>query len=168
MEATVLTLAFDPKRGGFPAEELEDFCLNKEVKTLRSEFFVRDGQPYWTVFIEFERVVAAGDGVKDLSPVERKAYEALAHWRKEAAKTRNYPAYLIATNKQLVLMVRRKARSKAALDGIKGFGRKRIAAYGDDIIHILSKFFDDEPADGSVSGVRKVVPDPQLDPGSGG
>ncbi|MEM7658781.1 MAG: hypothetical protein AAF399_21835 [Bacteroidota bacterium] len=27
MEATVLTLLFDSGRGGFPAEELADFCL---------------------------------------------------------------------------------------------------------------------------------------------
>ena len=167
MEATILTLPFDPKRSGFPAEELEDFCLNKNVHRIESQFFLVDGKPYWTVFIQFDRVVNVGDGIKDLSPQEAKAYEALAKWRKTTAEQRNQPAFLIATNRQLVLMIRRRVRSKSGFDGIKGFGRKRIAAYGETIIHILSQCFDDEP-DPAVSRLRAVVPDPQLDPRSGG
>ncbi|MEM9985595.1 MAG: hypothetical protein AAF804_10935 [Bacteroidota bacterium] len=61
MEATILTLGSEPRRGGFPAEELEDICLNKTVHVMESQFFIQDGKPYWSVFIQFDRVVAVGD-----------------------------------------------------------------------------------------------------------
>ena len=167
MEATVITLAFDRKRGGFPAEELEDFCLNKKVHQIEAQFFTQEGTQYWSMFIRFERVVAYHDGVKDLNPLETQAYEALAKWRKEKADAGHHPTYIIANNRHLVVMIKRRVRSKAGFDGIKGFGRKRIANYGEEIIAILKKFFPDEPTS-RLSRVRTVVPDPQLDPGPRG
>lgn len=144
MEAAVLTLSFDRERGAFPSEELEDFCLNKKVYSVEGKFFVEEEKHYWSIFIQFERVVAAGDGVKDLSPAESKAYEELVKWRKDIAHEAGYPAYLIATNKHLVMMVKKKVRSLSGFGGIKGFGTKRIQKYGKDILHILQKFQSNE------------------------
>lgn len=53
MEAAVLTLAFDPERKTFPSEELEDFCLNKQVYGIESQFFQHENIPYWTVLVRF-------------------------------------------------------------------------------------------------------------------
>ncbi|MEM9986820.1 MAG: HRDC domain-containing protein, partial [Bacteroidota bacterium] len=141
MEAAVLTLSFDPKRGGFPSEELEDFCVNKEVLTIESHFFQQEGQVYWTVMVTFNRIIDKGAGVGELNQVERKAYEALRKWRKETAEQAGYPAYLIATNKQLVRMIRKRVRSMSGFDGIKGFGVKRRQAYAEAIIKIIQSFF---------------------------
>jgi len=38
MEATVLTLGFDPQKQAFPKAELEDFCLGKEIVKIESQF----------------------------------------------------------------------------------------------------------------------------------
>ena len=144
MEATVLTLSFDLERKCFPREELEDFCMNKIVHSVEGNFFEQDGHPYWTVLIRYERVLAKENSLEQLSPAEKLAYEKLRLWRKEKAEEEGYPAFLVATNKQLVRMIQKRVRNKHGFDEIKGFGRKRIQKYGTDILIILNSFFKHE------------------------
>ena len=129
MEAALLTLAFDPVRKTFPSEELEDFCLNKQVHGIDSHFFQHEQIPYWTILVRFDRLAPEAHSLKNLTPMEREAFEKLRIWRKEQAETEGYPAYLIATNAQLIFMIKKRVRSLASMDGIKGFGMNSYFAH---------------------------------------
>jgi len=144
MEATLLTLKFDLHRGGFPKEELEDFCLGKVIHQIQPQFFSREDEVFWSIFILYDRTTAKPSPVKSLDKEGAKAFESLRNWRKERAQKEGFPPYLIATDKQFVEMIRRRVRSKSAMLGIKGFGKKRIEKYGPDIIHILANSLIDE------------------------
>lgn len=144
MEAAVITLAFDPERKTFPSEELEDFCMNKQVHGIESQFFQHKDIPYWTVLVRFDRVVPKANSVKNLTPAEKLLFDKLRAWRKEKAESEGYPAYLVATDAQLVLMIQKRIRSHNGFEGIKGFGRKRRQKYGKDILDIITLFFTHE------------------------
>ena len=58
MQVRIFTIAFDPRQEGFPDEERCAFLLNKQVSMIRSEFFITNGKPYWTVLVQFETVVS--------------------------------------------------------------------------------------------------------------
>ncbi len=68
MPFRVLTVPFDPDAGCFHDEDLNRFCLNKRVKTSKSAFFQHEGEPYWTVFVEYELPTAdeaqSGDSIQ--------------------------------------------------------------------------------------------------------
>lgn len=144
MEMTVLTLTYDQTRKGFAAEELEDFCLNKKIHEIQGHFFVHEGMPHWSVLISYEKQVKPEPALARLNETEKLAYQRLREWRRERSNDLGYPAYLVASNRQLAEMIRRRASSLQAFQGIKGFGRKRIEKYGKDIIHILQHFFENE------------------------
>lgn len=50
MAFEVITLGFDSANGGFHAEDLNRFCLNKRIKFQRVEFFADGQSAYLTVF----------------------------------------------------------------------------------------------------------------------
>ena len=49
------------------------------------------------------------------------------------------PAYYIFSNAQMDDLVRKKPKTKEELLKITGFGEKKVASYGEDIIGIVSK-----------------------------
>ncbi len=44
MELRIFTLPFDPVMEGFPDELVKDFCINKKVQKLESQFFLQEGR----------------------------------------------------------------------------------------------------------------------------
>ena len=54
MAFRIITVFFDNERGVFPDNELNNFLLDKKVKSYRVEFFIHAGMPYWSVFLEYE------------------------------------------------------------------------------------------------------------------
>jgi ATP-dependent DNA helicase PIF1 len=65
--------------------------------------------------------------------------EGLKAWRRERARELEIPPYLIAHDKTLELVAARKPDSESALLGVAGFGSKKVAAYGADIIRIVKE-----------------------------
>lgn len=54
MDLRIFTLPFDPVLEGFPDELIVEFCLNKKVQKLESQFFLQEGRAYWSVAIHYE------------------------------------------------------------------------------------------------------------------
>ncbi len=148
MNIHIFSFPFEPEISGFDTQVLETFCLDKEVFDIQAHFFLREGQPYWTIYVRY-RV----SGVRNNQPLtdrqnwnerDRLLMDRLRAWRKQKAGEEGIPAYIVFTNRQMEAFVRQKVIHKSAFGPIKGFGAQKIARYGADIIRIV-KAFTDQP-----------------------
>jgi ATP-dependent DNA helicase RecQ len=81
----------------------------------------------------------APDG-KPLSLAERDCLDALKAWRAEVAREHNLPAFVIFHDATLRAIAAQKPRTPADLEGISGLGEKKRAAYGADVLRVVSAF----------------------------
>ncbi len=144
MELRIFTLPFDPIMEGFPDELVKDFCINKKVQKLESQFFLQEGRAYWSVAVHYDVLEKGTEKNLDLDEYQKLLYERLREWRKETGQKEGIPVFLIATNQQLVDMVRRKVLSIDAMKGIKGFGKGKIGKYGKQILGKVKAFYDEK------------------------
>jgi ATP-dependent DNA helicase RecQ len=63
---------------------------------------------------------------------------ALKAWRGEVARSHNLPAYVVFHDATLAEMARRVPRTRAELAEISGVGSKKLEAYADDILRVLT------------------------------
>jgi len=146
MPVRIFTIPFDSKKEVFSDEDLSRFLLNKNVKRLHPEFFQINGKAFWTVFIEYEAVVIPEKKDADyLDEAQRLLMKRLKEWRKEKAETVGIPVFIIATNKQLVDVIKRAPGTLEALREINGFGKKKIERYGGEIVKIITAFYEKKP-----------------------
>lgn len=145
MDIRIFTLPFDPILEGFPDEQIADFCLNKRVHRLETQFFQQEGRAYWSVAIHYEQLLGKQESKRvELDEAEQRLFDRLRDWRKEQGHKDGIPVYLIATNQQLLEIVRRKTKSAEALKDIKGFGKGKIERYGKQIAGRVKAFFDEK------------------------
>lgn len=166
MPVRILTIPFDPDRELFRDEDLINFLLNKRVKKLRPEFFSLDGRPYWTLFVDYETILKDQEGVKEdgLDEAQMLLLQRMREWRKEKAEKDGVPVYIIATNKQLVDVVRLAPLSLEALRQVHGFGKKKVDKHGDEVVKIIKNFYEKSPlrSKGKLSLPYSSVPKPEL------
>lgn len=128
-----------------PDEIVTEFCLNKRVHKLESQFFQQEGKAYWSVSVHYDIVTKGEDKTRALLDENEKVlYERLREWRKETAHADGIPVYLIANNKQLVEVIRRNVQTLESLKSIKGFGRKKIENYGRRLLAFLKAYHETE------------------------
>jgi len=142
MHLRIFTLPFDPVLEGFPDEIVSEFCLNKRVHRLDSQFFQQEGKTYWAVSVHYEIVAKGKDKIRDLDENQKLLFEHLREWRRETAHKDGIPVYLIATNQQLVEIVRKKVKTPDGLKGIKGLGRGKTERYGRRMLAVALAFYD--------------------------
>lgn len=142
MAYEVITLPFDNENGCFSAEDLNRFCANKQIKFQRVEFFTYGGSLFWTVFLEYDVVLEpTGAETDHLTEAGKLCYDRLREWRKERASSEGIPPYVIAKNKELLLIVEKEMTSIWALKQIQGFGKKKIEKYGKEISELMRSFY---------------------------
>ncbi len=142
----IITIPFDREKEGFNEDLLNRFVLNKRLSAYQSEFF-RDGDDsYWTVFIEYETVLEKPTEKESLLLTEpqKLLMERLRAWRREAAEKTGVPVFIVATNRELVDVIRLAPVSLESLKQIKGFGKGKIEKYGKEIIEIVSAFYSEK------------------------
>jgi HRDC domain len=175
----ILTLPFDPSEETFGDGPLQDFLRGKHVQRIEPQFFRQDGRSYWTVFVEYVPVLndppVRGRDAEGLSDSERRLLDELRAWRKETAEAQGLPVYVVATNRQLLDLVKMAPTTKQGLGNIHGFGKKKLQQYGESLLRIIDTFFDrtgawepvtNAPADSRPpASVRALVQHPGLDPG---
>ena len=158
MQVRIFTMAFDPRQESFPDEELCAFLLNKQVSMIRSEFFITNGKPYWTVLVQFETVVSQEKhALADLDEGQQLLFKRLRQWRKTKAEKEGVPVFIIATNQQLVQVVHRKPLTQKALREINGFGKKKVERYGQEIVALVRTFYEKTAA--NQGAARAEAPD---------
>ncbi|WP_051294848.1 HRDC domain-containing protein [Maridesulfovibrio bastinii] len=110
METRVITIPFDRDKGVFQDEQYRKFIMNKEIRSSRPEFFQVGTKAYWTVFLEYELVLEAEPsraGSPTLSEPEKFFFDKLRVWRKEKAEREGIPTYVIATNSELMEVIKK-------------------------------------------------------------
>lgn len=163
MKLKIFTLEFSDSSGGFDDEPIQAFIADKEVVEYSEHFFVHQKTPFLLLIISY-RSVAPEERQKsrrqdsplpELDKNEKHAYNALRTWRAARSKQEGIPPYLIATNRQLVKMIKLKVSSKAGLAEVSGIGEKKIEQYGEEIIKILAEHLLGERSQPDLS--RKEV-----------
>ncbi|MBA4261498.1 MAG: ATP-dependent DNA helicase RecQ [Comamonadaceae bacterium] len=81
----------------------------------------------------------APDG-QPLSLAERDCLDALKAWRAGVAREHNLPAFVIFHDATLRAIAAQQPRAMADLEGISGLGEKKRAAYGADVLRVVSAF----------------------------
>lgn len=142
MQMRIFTLPFDPTSESFPDEIITEFCLNKKVHQIESQFFQHDGHAYWSVSIHYEIVLRGEDKLRELDDAQKLLLSRLKDWRKERAQKDGIPVYLVATNAQFFEMVRLKCRTLESFKNVKGYGKKRVASYGREINELIKAFYE--------------------------
>ncbi|MBI4979808.1 MAG: helix-turn-helix domain-containing protein [Spirochaetes bacterium] len=84
-------------------------------------------------------------------------YSRLVQWRNETAASLGMPVYYVIPQQTLVAVVDTLPASKSQLKAIKGFGEKRIARFGDDIIALVNDFCSEHHIEAGAT-----VPEPAV------
>ncbi|MBF0343241.1 MAG: HRDC domain-containing protein [Nitrospirae bacterium] len=145
MPVRIFAIPFVSEKGCFFDEEVNNFCLNKKVRKMETYFFQSDGKPYWTILIEYNEVLK-DEKTPDvnLDEPEKLLYQRFKEWRKNKAEADGVPVYIIATNSEIMELIKRTPKSLEALRSIRGFGKKKIEKYGKEIIDIINNFYPDK------------------------
>ena len=85
------------------------------------------------------RDAVAPDG-QPLPLAGRECLDALKAWRAEVAREHNLPAFVIFHDATLRAIAAQLPQSLADLDGISGIGEKKRAAYGAEVLRVVSAF----------------------------
>ncbi|HUR21604.1 MAG TPA: ATP-dependent DNA helicase RecQ [Vicinamibacterales bacterium] len=72
------------------------------------------------------------------SEPDESVLNALRAWRRDEARTRAVPAYVVLHDKTIDAIARERPRSAADLGEISGIGPAKLAAYGEAILRVLS------------------------------
>jgi superfamily II DNA helicase RecQ len=143
MSVKIITLAFDAAQKGFDNEALQCFLAGKTVLQMKAEFFIQNGQAFWTILLEFEPISTSLEkkhADRSLNAEQQQLYDMLQQWRRDKAREEAIPVYVIATNKELTDIARKQSRSQDALQNITGFGKKKGQKHGNAIITIVKRF----------------------------
>ena len=146
MKIKIFTVPFSREHETFFDDHVNEFLLNKKVKNIKAEFFESGGSFYWSILIVYDVVVHEIDRkgkTKEKVKLDEKdtlLLQRLKEWRKEQAEKEGLPAFIVATNTELLSVVKVKPGSKEGIKMVKGFGKKKIEKYGDDILKITAAF----------------------------
>ncbi len=83
---------------------------------------------------------------RPLSAEEDRLFEALRQSRLRLSREEGVSAFVVASNRELAELARVKPTGPAELQAIKGFGRRKVAKYGDVLLEVIAEFSGSEPA----------------------
>lgn len=75
----------------------------------------------------------------ELDNIEQEIYDDLSAWRNKKANEENLAPFIIARNSWLKQIVKLRPSTYKELNGIKGFGERRVNKYGKEIIAVIKK-----------------------------
>lgn len=148
MKFHIISMPFNFGTGSFDTRELDEFCSRVEILSFHCSFLHTPPKCYWSIFICYEPIVLKNHGPSkskpseqvELPPLQAKCFAALKGWRNEKAYAKGFPPYIIASNSLLVEIVKKAPKTLSGLMELNGFGKKKVASYGQDILSILKKF----------------------------
>ena len=151
MRVKVFTLRFDPRIEGFDDGALRDFGRDKEILSVRDNFFLKDEVPYWTLLVSYNLAPAEGDPAaaapgagaagagrpnyrEVLGEADWPIFNALRDWRSETAKEEGVPPYVVLTNEVLAQVIRRRPKTLNDLGLVPGVGVAKLKRYGRQLL----------------------------------
>ena len=115
MPVRIITLRFDPERELFQDEDLNRFCSSRRVTQKRAEFFSWQGRAWWTVWLEYDEAVQSEALPEGLDTTQTATDKRLKEWRFGVAEKQGLPAYVVATNRELEELARRRPQTLEAM-----------------------------------------------------
>lgn len=154
MNIKIFTIAFDPVNRVFDEDPVNRFISTRKINKITPAFFETGGQACWSVFIEYDDIVQdhekkAKEKLPDLTPQQKKLYDALIGLRRDLAEKEGVPIFIIASNRQLADIVLRLPRTMDELKSVNGFGTKKVKKYGRQILETIKPFAGEKAADES-------------------
>lgn len=155
MPIRIFTIPFNEETQTFHDDLVMQFCVNKRIHKIETKFFTRNHQPFWTVAIHygqilFDEKIIRTDGTpspEELLDDQQKALLLrMKEWRKGLSPEIGLPVYMIATNAQLVSIIRQKCETLESLKLVKGFGKAKIEKYGKPLTDMVRQFYHGEPS----------------------
>jgi ATP-dependent DNA helicase RecQ len=73
-----------------------------------------------------------------LDAAGERRFASLKAWRAEIAREHNLPAYVIFHDATLISIAQRDPQQLSDLDGISGIGAKKLLAYGEEVLRVVS------------------------------
>jgi superfamily II DNA helicase RecQ len=147
----IVTVPFDETNRVFHVKDLETVCAGKRIISHRAEFV--QAHCCWTVFIEYEWLEgkmsvahvrgAKADMLASLSAHGRSCFEQLRAFRRTCAEKEGVPYYNIASDAQLIAIVKREVTTVEGLRMISGFGAGRIRRYAAALLACTREMFGD-------------------------
>lgn len=144
----ILTIPFDSDKELFDESAVNNFLMNKKLKSMETQFFTSGDKPYWTVFVEYEPILQDVKSEKNrekessMTDVQKHLYLKLKEWRKEKAEKAGIPVYVVATNSELMEVVVCAPETLENLKSIKGFGSKKVEKYGKELVSLIKTYFE--------------------------
>lgn len=139
----IITIPFNNTSETFHDEILTNFVINKRIKKYSAKFFLSEGKPYWTVFLEYDALMESNSTSEPhgFSEAQKMLSDKLKAWRREKAEAEGVPVYIVATNREVYDIVKAAPKSLEEMAAIKGFGRKKVEKYGKDVIAMIQAFY---------------------------
>lgn len=144
----IITMPFDPQTEVFEEAGLNDFLMNKDLRSYRVEFFTSKEKTYWSIFLDYEPLPLPEphrekdiekEALSQFSEVEKKLYFHLKTWRAAKARQEGIPSYVICHNRQLIECVKIKPTTMEALKSIQGIGSNKAKRFGKEIVEFFIK-----------------------------
>lgn len=183
METKILTLRYSADRGAIDDTPLLALSRDHEILGMREHFFVAQELPHLVCIVSCRRRPAAAaaceptqksardpdtrqqpspdSGKRSASPPpdfndeQRRLYDVIRRWRAEQAERSGVPRYVVLTNRDVELLVRRRPATLAALRRLPGIGEAKINHYGEALLALL------RPADAGPRLVAAELPRPR-------
>lgn len=147
MAFKILTIKFDSEKELFIDEEIDKFLINKKLKSYEVRFFSEKNSHYWTLFIEYDEIIDKKNRTPEvikLTDEEKHFLLRLKELRKNLADKNGVPVYVVATNKELLGVVKNKPKTLESLKNIDGFGKRKLEKYGKDLIQLVNNYYSSE------------------------
>ena len=133
-----------------PEAELNAFLRGHRVISVERRWVDQGSMSFWSICVDYLDPAATGDSRRSgqrgkvdyreiLSADDFAVFAGLRDLRRDIAQTDGVPVYTIFNNEQLAEMVRKKARTRADLEGIAGVGDARVGKYGPRFLDFLSR-----------------------------
>ena len=163
MRIRILTFRYSPTLGAFDDSALAELLRDKELISLREHFFRVSGVPHLACVVTWHepevpaearptdgatapraRDKGRSDPAAGLSETDRALFQSFRDWRSAKAREEGVPPYLILTNRQVVLLLKKRPESRTALTTVDDLGKGKVERYGDDILRLLHGSKTDE------------------------
>ncbi len=132
--------------------DLNAFLRSHRILTVARRWVDLGANSFWAVWVDFIESRVAGPGGppngavrgkidyrEKLKPEDFDVFVQMRELRTQLAQEDGIPLYRVMTNDQMAQMVENRARTKADLARISGFGEARIEKYGPRMLEFLSR-----------------------------
>jgi superfamily II DNA helicase RecQ len=146
----VISLPFDSLFGGFRDDEVREFLKDKELISSQEYFFVKNDIPYLSFVLRYfpnrienetklqtkDKQESNEEWKKLLTDADMGLFNILRDWRSQRCKKDGVPPYILFTNQQLAMIVKKRPQSISELTQIDGIGKGKAQKYGEEVLSI--------------------------------